>query len=165
LYDTNCFYDSGNHLGSLSKFVKIDFSRGNSNKVDAAIATTTTGSLGNATPSDGYGTPSSTTVAAAVGMNVQKYGRTTGLTRGQVTMVNVTVNVGYSTGTATFVDQIVIQARGPFSKAGDSGSLIVTDDAAANPVGLLFAGTRDGTTVANPIDAVLSALNVSIDGQ
>lgn len=165
LYDTNCFYDQSNHLGSLSKLIKIDFS-GGTNTVDAAIALTSTGELGNSTPSDGYGTPSSTTVSAAVGMNVQKYGRTTGLTHGQVTGVNVNVNVGYSSGTAYFVDQIMVQApKGPFSKAGDSGSLIVTDDNNVNPVGLLFAGSRNGTTFANPIGAVLGALGVTIDGK
>ena len=57
-----------------------------------------------------------------------------------------------------------------FIEAGDSGSLLVTDypDSPADdrkPVGLLFAGTDDGSTaVANPIQAVLAAFGVTIDG-
>ena len=41
--------------------------------------------------------------------------------------VNVTVRVQYSDGVATFVNQVQITGnKGAFSKAGDSGSLIVT---------------------------------------
>jgi hypothetical protein len=73
--------------------------------------------------------------------------------------------VQYESGVATFVNQVVVSGRkGAFSKAGDSGSLIVTDDANANPVALLFAGGQT-STIGNPIDAVLSALGVTIDGK
>jgi hypothetical protein len=37
-------------------------------------------------------------------------------------------------------------------------------DSSNRPVGLLFAGSSSGTTFANQIGDVLSALNVSIDG-
>jgi hypothetical protein len=57
---------------------------------------------------------------------------------------------------------------GDFSSAGDSGSLIVTQDACPQAVGLLFAGGVDQTgtqlTIANPISAVLSELNVTMVG-
>lgn len=136
-----------------------------SNRIDAAIALSSTANLGRDTPANGYGTPRSAPVAASVGQAVQKYGRTTALTKGQVSGVNAIVNVGYSSGTARFVDQIVVSSRKPFSKAGDSGSLIVTD-AGRNPVGLLFAGTQDGkTTIANRIDLVLGRFGASVDGQ
>jgi hypothetical protein len=63
------------------------------------------------------------------------------------------------------VNQVVVGGkRGAFSKAGDSGSLIVTDDANANPVALLFAGGQT-TTIGNPINAVLAALGATIDGK
>ena len=43
---------------------------------------------------------------------------------------------------------------------------MVTDDDAANPVGLLFAGNADGTmAIANPIDSVLDHFGVVIDGK
>lgn len=154
-------------LSNLHDFEPLDFSGGD-NIMDAAIAFSTTDSLGFSTPSDGYGTPSPTTVLAFVGQSVQKYGRTTGLTQGQVSEINVTVNVCYETRgpfrcvkLAKFIDQIAI-TPGDFSEGGDSGSLIITDDNNKNPVGLLFAGSST-RTIANPIDAVLSRFNVTID--
>jgi chorismate synthase len=49
----------------------------------------------------------------------------------------------------------------PFSAGGDSGSLIWNWAAGMRPVGLLFAG-GGGTTFANPIGTVLSALNIRL---
>jgi hypothetical protein len=161
-YDLNCASGSNALLGNLSKFVRITFSTTASNKVDAAIATATTANLGRSTPSDGYGTPSATTVAAALNQVVMKYGRTTGQTTGTVVGLNATVNVGYSHGTARFVGQIMIRGKGKFSNSGDSGSLIV--DGSRRPVGLLFAGSSSGYTFANQIGEVLSALGVTVDG-
>jgi hypothetical protein len=141
------------------------------NDVDAAIAlidldTKNNPLVDNATPDDGYGRPNSEILTLGeddIGMAVQKYGRTTGLTKGTVTAINAIVKVGYSSGTARFVDQILITGtRGKFSNAGDSGSLIVTQSG-NNPVGLLFAGGAN-ITIANPIDAVLTTFEVTIDG-
>lgn len=157
----------GDDIGTLSDFEYIDFNGGD-NTIDAAIAISSTALLGNATPSNGYGTPKSTTVAPALNASVKKYGRTTGQTKGRITGINATVNVGYGTGVARFVNQIIIEPGG-FSAGGDSGSLIVIDGKGKNkadnlkPVGLLFAGSSF-VTIANPIDAVLSRFNVTIDG-
>jgi len=159
-------YDGGvdpdDAIGTLADFVTIDFGPRSRNTVDAAIAVSTVDLLGNATPFGGYGTPSSTTVAADVGLSVQKYGRTTGLTEGAITGINATVRVRYDSGQARFLGQIVI-GPGGFSDGGDSGSLIVTQEG-NNPVGLLFAGSSS-VTIANPIDAVLAAFSASIDGE
>jgi hypothetical protein len=159
--------DPADRIGTLNDWVDIDFGGGD-NTVDAAIALTTTSDLQASTPTDdGYGAPSSTTVPASVGMEVQKYGRTTGLTHGEVSEVNVTVNICYQPlfifclKSATFVNQIGITPGG-FSDGGDSGSGIVTDDANKNPVALLFAGSSS-RTLANPIDPVLDAFGVTID--
>ncbi len=161
-------YDGGipglDHLGWLSPYVPIYFA-GVSNTVDAAIAVSSTEDLDNSTPANGYGTPSSSITAAEIGMAVQKYGRTTSLTKGTITGINATINVGYSSGTALFVNQIIVESRKPFIKAGDSGSLLVTDPG-KSPVGLLFAGDTTGKlAVANDIDAVLRAFGMSIDGE
>ncbi len=117
-----------------------------------------------ATHESSYGQPRSTTIAPAVRMRVRKYGRTTEETSGRVQGINATVNVGYDTGVARFVGQIVIGGGG-FSAGGDSGSLVVVRGGAddRSPVGLLFAG-GGGTTIANPIDDVLSAFGVTIVG-
>ncbi len=163
-------YDRGaspaDDIGALHDYQKIIFGGGD-NVIDAAIALSDAGRLGNATPSNGYGAPKSTTAAAAIRMPVMKYGRTTGQTTGKVYAINATVNVGYDTGVARFVGQIVI-TPGTFSAGGDSGSLIVVNNKKSvdhlKPVGLLFAGSSS-YTIANPIDAVLNRFGVSVDGQ
>ena len=168
--------DPVDRIGELADYEPINFSGGD-NVLDAAIAAVdfddfdgdgnSEWGVGISTPSDGYGTPSSETTQASVGLLVQKYGRTTGWTHGEVAELNVTVDVCYEPffifclKSARFVNQIGI-SPGEFSDGGDSGSLIVTDDAAKRPVGLLFAG-GDTRTFANPIDLVLERFNVTID--
>jgi hypothetical protein len=95
---------------------------------------------------------------ATLGMSVRKSGRTTGLTTGEITVLEATVDVGYGSGrTARFDEQIVTS---PMSSPGDSGSLLVAGDS-LHAVGLLFAGS-DQTTIHNPIQAVLDCLEVEI---
>lgn len=92
---------------------------------------------------------------AEVGMEIQKSGRTTGLTTGKVVAVSTTVNVNMSENeTATFDDQFVCT---PLSQAGDSGSLVLDMD--NNAVGLLFAGSEKAT-VCNKISNVMNKLSV-----
>jgi hypothetical protein len=171
---------SSDQIATLFAFKPIDFS-GAGNTFDAAIAISSAANLGNATPTDdGYGTPSSglwgdanqdgtfDDKTALLGLNVEKYGRTTKLTHGQITGINATIDVCYEVfiflcvKSAHFVDQLVISPGG-FSGGGDSGSLIVSDDGTNSPVALLFAGS--GTqTIANRIDLVLNHFGVSVDG-
>ena len=165
LYDTQCVFNPDNFLGTLDNFVEINFSTIANNMIDAAIAVSSTNILGNATPRDGYGTPSANTVDAAVDLAVMKYGRTSGQTKGKIYLIDGTILVGYSSGTARFINQIgVLGSRGAFIKAGDSGSLLVTSSD-KKPVGLLFAGDSSGKyAFANPIGLVLDTFHVSIDG-
>jgi len=94
---------------------------------------------------------------AELGMPVQKSGRTTGLTSGEIEQVDVTVDVQYGAGkVARFTDQVM---AGAMSQGGDSGSAIL--DAQGNIVGLLFAGS-DKTTVANRIEHVFVALEIGL---
>lgn len=147
-------------IGTLADFEPIDFSGGN-NLFDAAIAVSTTADLGNATPSDGYGTPSSAGTAV-VGTKVMKYGRTTGQTKGRVAVTNLTVQVNYGVGVATFTNQLAVYG-GSFSAGGDSGSLIVTQKGGQQAIGLLFAGGSNAT-IFSPIGPVLTRFGVTIDG-
>jgi len=155
-------------LGTLFDFEPIQFCGGIAcppNKMDAALALTTSDDLGTETPEDGYGSPRSETFEATLGMRVQKYGRTTGHTLGRVTGINATIDVSYRTGRARFEGQIMISGDG-FSTGGDSGSLIVSKGLLAadrRPVGLLFAGSASNT-IANPIDLVLDRFGVRVDG-
>jgi hypothetical protein len=160
-YDTNCMTNPEDVIGTLSDFEPIRFGTG-TNLIDGAIALSSEEDLGCATYTAEYGLPSSVTAEAVVDMSVQKVGRTTGLTKGTVTGVNASIKVGYSSGTALFVGQIIISGR-RFLSAGDSGSLVVKRDVEKNPVGLLFAGNNNGSMgVANPIDAVLDRFGVTI---
>ena len=101
------------------------------------------------------------TKLATLGMRVRKYGRTTGYTEGNVTLLNATVNISYSTmagpKTARFTGTVVTEAM---SQGGDSGSLIV-DVAENKAVGLLFAGSSLATIFV-PINSVLDQLNVNL---
>ena len=162
--------DASDVIGTLASFKSIEFCSDPTtcpNTIDAAIALSSTANLGKATPSNGYGTPSSTTAAASIGQPVEKYGRASAQTTGEVAAIDATVMVDYGGGkVAEFVHQIVITSGG-FSRAGDSGSLIVTA-AGLQPVGLLFAGSAN-VTIANPIDDVLAAggvasFSLTIDG-
>jgi hypothetical protein len=95
---------------------------------------------------------------AGLGMKVRKSGRTTGLTTGEITVMEATVTVSYGPGKdATFENQLIM---GPMSQGGDSGSLIVAAGS-LQAVGLLFAGSEQ-STIANPIQAVLTCLDVTL---
>ncbi|GAA2100120.1 hypothetical protein GCM10009841_14540 [Microlunatus panaciterrae] len=104
---------------------------------------------------------------ASVGMAVQKRGRTTEHTFGTVQSTDFTVSIDYGTGvgTRTLRHQIRIDTdttKSPrFSDHGDSGSSVM--DMNRNVVGLLFAGSNDGSmTFANPIAAALDELDVNL---
>ncbi len=93
---------------------------------------------------------------AVVNMPCQKWGRTTGLTKGTVIAIGVTVQVDYGEfGTKTFEDQIAVSA---LSQGGDSGSAILSD---LDVIGLLFAGS-DTITIGNRIQNVFDELGVSL---
>ena len=182
LYDmlSFCEYEPNNRIALLSDYVPIAFctcfpncNNCPQNEVDAAIAVSIYDSgkprIGNATLSDGYGMPKSITVQPSIGMDVKKYGRTTGQTYGNIDSINATVLVQYDVSKyGLFVGQIIITSNTSFSLPGDSGSLIVGNGINdRKPVGLLFAGNETGTfTVANPIDAVLTAFpGLTVDGE
>lgn len=109
-------------------------------------------------------------VRAEDAMNIAKIGDATGLTHGRISAFEFAgLTVRYPMLTFIRFDaQIEIQRTGdkPFACDGDSGALAFTGPD-NQPVGLLFAmaprGGPDDTelTYANPIDAVLSSLDVS----
>jgi hypothetical protein len=113
------------------------------------------------------------TARALGGEIVGKVGRTTAITRGRVTAIELDdVIVGYEDlGALNFDDQIEIESLddGPFSRGGDSGALVYREDGVA--LGLLFAGSESGgrsgkgLTYANPIDQVLDILGVELAGE
>jgi hypothetical protein len=93
---------------------------------------------------------------ATLGTAVQKFGRTTNYTTGNIIQVDVTATVDYDGPTAVFQGQLM---AGAMSQGGDSGSAVLDDQ--KRVVALLYAGS-DTTTLFNPIQDVLTALNVEI---
>lgn len=171
LIDQNpvCYKDYADGVADLSKFIPISFKKGTTNKVDAAIAEVRIGAVDTSGSILDIGQVSNSIIEPTINLSVKKSGRTTGLTHGYISAVNVTVDViynktcGIGSQKARFINQIMIGPAG-FSAGGDSGSIIV-EDCSPNPraVGLLFAGSNT-VTVANPISDVLSSLGVSMVG-
>jgi hypothetical protein len=141
-------------VNSSSRFRSVS-TRALDNLVDAAIAKP----INDSDVSNeiiGIGTIQGT-VPGELGMAIKKSGRTTELTTGEITQVDVTVNVGYGDNKiAMFTDQLM---AGAMSQGGDSGSAVLTED--NKLTGLLFAGS-DSTTIINRIENVFTALGVSV---
>lgn len=100
---------------------------------------------------------------------VSKVGRTTGRTAGRITAFALDDSaINYSFGEARFKGQIEIESAdlSPFSRPGDSGSVVFTED--GHPLGLLYSrsaaggASNMGLTMANPIGVVLDALGVTL---
>jgi hypothetical protein len=137
-------------------------------RVDAAVATLDPGIA--ASPGDLPGGPLTGSVPAGPDLEpdeqLKKVGRTTGLTQGRITAVEVDgVAVQYDGAVHRFDDQLEVEGRsGAFSAGGDSGSVIRRSRDRA-PLGLLFAGSEtggsagDGVTYANPLATVLELLH------
>jgi len=135
--------------------------------VDAAIAQLRPGTMDSSGFIEDIGVPSSTVATPAVGLSVVKSGRTTGFQTGTIGSVNTSVKVQYQKGcnqgkkfTVSYTNQVVINSS-TFSAGGDSGSLIVTNDGAHQPVALLFAGSSS-STIGNPIGEVLSKMSTAL---
>lgn len=132
-------------VATLTQFQPIDFV--NPNTVDAAIAKINAGNAkADIVAIPGFNPATRVPVLNAV---VIKSGRTTGLTKGTISAVNVAVNVQYvvngAVQVAQFNNQISITPTIPaafFGQPGDSGSLILqcdTTDKNWHPVGLCYS--------------------------
>ena len=135
--------------------------------VDAAVAQLRTGQMDSTGFIEDIGVPSSSVVNPSVGLGVAKSGRTTGFTTGTISSINTSVNVQYTRDcgggkrfTVSYTNQVVINSS-TFSAGGDSGSLIVTNNASHSPVALLFAGSSS-STIGNPVGEVLTKLGTAL---
>ncbi|MCG2616814.1 S1 family peptidase [Terrimonas sp. NA20] len=145
-------------IAHLSYLVELD--RSGQNRMDAAIAEIMPG----LSHEYGFGKKKITGVTEPVnGMKVEKLGRSTGLTKGRITTRNLDIQVDFGGKAVEFIDQFEVKGnRGTmFCDSGDSGALIYVKET-MNAVGLLFAGTNDGTTFATPISEVLDTFSVRI---
>lgn len=154
-------------VGALAALVPLE--AGVTQTVDAAVAL-----LDDPTVDPEYPVGRITETAVALGGEaVGKSGRTTGVTAGRVTAIeldDVVVGYGDGLGALRFDDQIEVESTGdgPFSRGGDSGSLVYREDGVA--LGLLFAGSETGgangtgLTYCNPIGTVLERLGATLLG-
>ncbi len=163
-------YDGGQNpadqIAILERFVPINFAGGAINYIDAAIGWCWPDRvrrelmyLSNNQPV--FFRMGGGVVAPAVNMLVGKTGRTTQLTQGRITAINVTVNVNFGGGrVGHFRDQFSVQSvnANPFSAGGDSGSVVWQWVQGLPAVGLLFAG-GGGTTFCGRISRALTAFN------
>jgi hypothetical protein len=124
-----------------------------------------------------YDTPSSVRAVEA-NMAVEKVGRTTGATKGNVrgqaqsafAIHYALTGVGYSFQSQVYFDPIfVVEGTGEaFSEEGDSGSLVTTVDGAGerHAVGLIVGGLKGpggtGYSLVLPIEPILIALGVEL---
>lgn len=152
-------YDGGiypnDQIATLSRYIPIRFInryRTPENKVDCAIARIKDLSI----ISDSF-LPSKTSYAY-IGQEVEKIGRSTGLTEGKIISTCATIKVEYDKKGkfALFKNQLVTHSM---SEKGDSGSLLV--DKYGRALGLLFSGTEK-VTLFNKISDVLTALDVKL---
>ncbi|CAG0951921.1 MAG: hypothetical protein OIN86_17560 [Candidatus Methanoperedens sp.] len=156
-------YDGGNSantIGSLFKYININFNKYSANnKADAAIATLTIpGNVGDVLDADNVGMYKITgTITVTPRDAVRKSGRTTGVTTGEVSDTVATVKVSYGGKWAVFKDQIVVSTPG-FSAGGDSGSAVDKD---GKFVGLLFAGSST-VTIVNKASNIVGQLGITI---
>ena len=170
-----CTQTAGDTVAKTSKKVTLNFRKGSVNVVDAALAKIVSGDVDTDGDILNIGPIAPTTDdPPALDQAVAKQGRTTCLTTGTVTSIDVNMlgvlypkecNGGKG-GTANFVKQILVTGI-DFVEPGDSGSLVVTNNGFGCPqaVGLLFAGNDSGTMgVVNPIGTVLKKFNVKMVG-
>lgn len=124
-----------------------------------------------------YDTPS-TSVPLQAGMLVEKVGRSTGHTKGKVIVEIVgPTGIPYSAPSYDFAGKVhfdplfVVHGLGDrFSAAGDSGSLVVHQDAAGvrHAVGIVVGGSVDSkapgqkTTLVLPLQPILERLGVTL---
>ncbi len=142
-------------IANLERWIEIDFT-GVGNLVDSSLA---------APVSEEVVKPEIVSIGAPKGVSkarlkmlVQKSGRTTGHTFGEIKDVSATMRISYGRKSALFRNQILTTAM---SQGGDSGSLVL--DQKNRAVGLLFAGSNL-VTLCNPIQEVLKLLEVTIPG-
>ena len=191
LIDNNCTPNGDGPgtvpVGSLTAWLPLHSSQTNADAAIAQVASHTVDTSGSIMEL-GSRLPDGTLAAAPPGISssngkgenatlqlrVAKSGRTTGLTCGRVTALDLDVAVDYYRDcaetepylTKTFTGQFAVSGD-RFSDAGDSGALMV-DSANAEPVGLFFAGGVDGNgvshAIANPATDVLNELSEQIAG-
>lgn len=151
-------------VARLADFVQFETGGEFVNHVDCALAEPLESRLEEIKKEiKGLGLPKGT-IKARRGMKITKVGRTTGKTSGRVLDVNFRTVINYTgIGDVGFIDQVLCTR---YTEGGDSGSLVI-DIESGKAVGLHFSGSAPegenrGSSIFNPIQAVLDALGVKL---
>jgi hypothetical protein len=153
---------AGDHVGTLEKYIPINFASNAKNYADAAIGSIDVGV--NASPGEQFSETGDYWIggwtSVSQGDIVRKSGRTTGITTGEVLYTNVDVVVSYGSESAYFADQIVVtQDNWSFGQKGDSGSAVDKD---GKFVGLFFAGSA-GYAVICKAKYIIDGLGIDVE--
>jgi len=171
-----CTTTGATNVGTLNRFVTLVLDGSTPNDVDAAFVQSTDALVSSTI--QGLGLQNNTTAIVSVGDAVCKSGRTSGVTCGTITGINLTINVNYEqvgdptspgtcgTGTGRFRNIVRYEPTAPstiMTQGGDSGSPVVLNDGTLRAVAINFAGNTSGTQgFGILIGAVLTELNVSL---
>ncbi|MCD3217386.1 trypsin-like peptidase domain-containing protein [Clostridium botulinum C] len=144
-------------VGNLSNFIPLErvtaFKRP-TNYVDCAIARLIDKSI--ASPAIALVGPPKGTKQPQLNSSVKKVGKTSELTTGTITAINVTYTADYGIKEVLFKNQIVTTF---LSQPGDSGSVLLDND---NYVLGLIIGGSNTMTVSNNISDVLRLMSIGI---
>ncbi|MCD3255977.1 serine protease [Clostridium botulinum C] len=91
-----------------------------------------------------------------LGLEVQKVGATSELTKGIIKVINATIEFDTPQGKSIFVNQIITSRM---SEAGDSGAILVDKNIKA--IGMLMSANPIASSF-NPIEYILNALDVKL---
>lgn len=167
-------------IARLAEFVELTTS--SSNAVDCAIAEVADPKLVSAVFLPAVDRLSDTAPGEpAMGLRVEKVGRSSGHTTGQIIDLNFDARIEYASGTFMFQNQLLVRgdyriwqrvgetlglSRSPrttFSEPGDSGAVVV-DRSHKVAVGLLLGGSdaEGDFSIVSPIGRALDAFGVTI---
>lgn len=162
------------HIGNLHAFSEL--TPNSVQRVDVALASVDGGVESAASPVQmGLGAQQGGAAATpTLGMIVVKSSRTSGFRIGQISGIDVTINVLYGSDDGTdsnymvrFENQLYLDGISPSSSfvvAGDSGSMIF-EYGTMRAVGVVFAGGALGEGVVTPMSEVFDAFFPGNDGE
>jgi hypothetical protein len=134
LADNSC--NPGTNIGTLKRFVTINFGFFTNNTMDAAFVVSDTTLVSNNILD--IGVPTGAPRDPVLAEFLQESARTTGYTQSQVRGVNATVRIPYCSDSkiARFVGQVLVVGVTTFDAEGDSGTGLLS--LSGEPVGLYF---------------------------
>jgi hypothetical protein len=149
-----------NAVGTLAAWDFLDDSPGAVNQTDSALVYLNPGFR----PPPRLQTANRAVGPPQSGQRVFKHGPASNLTRGRIVCTGFEALVPYDFGTYRFVSQLAIEGDDgkPFAAAGDSGSVVYSDDSESpRPLAMIWGGRRE-VAFAAPLTRILARLSVTL---